>query len=80
MAGWLFRAPIIDTGLLPPYLNAPESKLDFRFFFAIIRCGRGNGKRSVAPLPFGLSRAAGRLIRDFPAGGQHEFHDSDFCR
>jgi hypothetical protein len=50
--------------------------LDFRFSFAIVGGGRGNGKRPVAPLPFGLSRVAGRLkcrasdhpIKVFPTG------------
>ena len=41
--------------------------LDFRFLFAILAGGRGNGKRLAAPLPHRLSRAAGRLIC-FPAG------------
>src|SRR5260370_6809933 len=45
----------------PKIRNKGEFLLHFRFFFATIAFGRGNGKRLAAPLPFGLSRAAGRL-------------------
>src|SRR5260370_31110955 len=45
----------------PKIRNKGEFLLHIRFFFATIAFGRGNGKRLAAPLPFGLSRAAGRL-------------------
>jgi hypothetical protein len=37
--------------------------LDFRFLFAILFRGRGNGKQALpAPLPSRLSRAGSRLL------------------
>jgi hypothetical protein len=47
-----------------PGAGAPKkAQLDFRFLFAILTYGRGNGKQAVpAPLPFRLSRARRRLL------------------
>src|SRR5215831_1708425 len=47
--------------VLPPEIS--KSPLDFRFLFAILACGRGNGKQvAPAPLPSRLSRAGSRLL------------------
>jgi nucleotidyltransferase/DNA polymerase involved in DNA repair len=44
--------------------------LDFRFLFAILPNGRGNGKQvAPAPFPYRLSRAGGRLLDLLAAGG-----------
>jgi len=56
------RPPLRSTeaGALLLDLNYP---LDFRFLFAILSCGRGNGKQALpAPLPSWLSRAGSRLL------------------
>jgi hypothetical protein len=39
--------PLPQTGL------CSMLSIDFRFFFAMIVAGRGNGKRLAAPLPLG---------------------------
>jgi hypothetical protein len=46
-------------------VQSSESKkyIDFRFLFAILLYGRGNGKQALpAPLPSWLSRAGSRLL------------------
>src|SRR5260370_18416094 len=71
----------------PKIRNKGEFLLHIRFFFATIAFGRGNGKRLAAPLPFGLSRAAGRLKpsgwlqspREFLPSREKASNNADTC-
>jgi hypothetical protein len=56
----LFQEPDQLARFNEPHTAIP---LDFRFLFAILLYGRGNGKQALpAPLPSWLSRAASRLL------------------
>ena len=56
------RPPLRCTELGAHFLDLNYS-LDFRFFFATLFHGRGNGKQALpAPLPSRLSRAGSRLL------------------